>query len=344
MAVLMPDPGSPADIELRAKSNSLLLGASEDYRKNHPHLLNSFLEEVTGRWASIAYFRTRALAAENAIVAYFKWQRQTPMNSARQSVAVDRNGALRPESLGSLGRAEQSNAFKRAASMLKASVAPGAAFLIAGEESAGQFEFLSHLVGSPVITGRPARVSFLPAPGFPAEKLPSWASDQLGFSNGDRAAHIADLTAKVADELHRQSLTLVLGSLEHLSGGVVAFQDKFWKPLFDALAEIRQRRPFRNRLIAIAAEYEPPRTEWQASIYPFTRIEPPGYDRFLLLPELNEISKGDLSEWLEENEIVIEQRPAVVDAVMKGAATVSARTAFERLRRQNLSREEGDDI
>lgn len=67
-----------------------------------------------------------------------------------------------------------------------------------------------------------------------------------------------------------------------------------------------------------------------------------GYDGIVVLPELGEITADHVALWLEEQQVAEEQRISVVTQVMKGKQAIPARTAFERLKRQNLQREEGE--
>jgi hypothetical protein len=345
MAVLMPWDGSPADLELKDRTEALLRGATADYQKDHPKRLADFRQQVTQNWKRITYFPTRERAAQKALIAYFDWKGNTPMRAATAHGVPERgDGLLSNSSLGGLGRHTQIDAFRREVSRLKLNAtAPGAAFLLTGDELSGQGEFLAHLIRSDAIAGRPARIVLLPSSEYPAEKLVDWASEQFGFAESDRAGTVEDLARKVADELQKQSLSLVLGSLEHLSGGVPAFQQQFWKPLYEELTSLKSRRPFKHRVLAISAAFEEVQEMWTGMLHKYNRHAPPAsYDCPILLPELGEIAADDVAQWLEENQVIVEHRGSVVAQVMKGKESVPARSAFERLKRQNLPCEEGE--
>jgi hypothetical protein len=226
IAVLMPADGSPADLELKARTEGLLNGTPPEYRNDHPRLLAEFRREVTEAWRRVMYFPTRERAARKAMVAYFNWKDDTPMRAAIERATPETASELRSDAvLGALGRRDQLDAFRLEVSRLKSKgVAPGAAFLVAGDELSGQTEFLARLIASDTIPGRPSRAAMLPVSAFPVEKLASWASEQFGFSGSDHAETIPDLASRLAGELQKQSMSLVLASLEHLSGGVPAFQ------------------------------------------------------------------------------------------------------------------------
>jgi hypothetical protein len=336
MAVLMPQDGSQADLELKAKTEALLGCASPEYRKAHPEWLANFRNQVTGNWQRVNFFPTRERAARKAIVAYFHWKEQTPISAALGPGRVLNDDVCSPDSLGCLGRQTQLDAFHREIARLKLNAAaPGAAFLVSGDELAGQAEFLAHVLRGNLISRphRPAKIASLPSSDYDADKLAGWAGEQLGFSGVDRAESVADLARKIANELQTQSLTLALQSLEHLAGGAEAFQQQFWKPLYDELAELKARRPFKHRLLALAAAWEESQDPRAGSL---------GYDGIVVLPELGEITADHVALWLEEQQVAEEQRISVVTQVMKGKQAIPARTAFERLKRQNLQREEGE--
>jgi hypothetical protein len=343
IAVLIPIRGTPADFELKEQAQKLLQGATPEYQREHPRRIAEFHARVTQSGNTVMTFDTLPNAVMKATIACLKWNGNTAMHAAKNGGA--RGGdeeLLSDRSLGGLGRKPQLDAFELEISRLESNTAdPGAAFLIAGKEDAGHRHFLRHLIDSEAFPrGRPAKLEWLH--DCSADRLAPWAGLQLGFGDDERTETIPELAVKLAGEMQRQHLSLVVGGLEKLQGGVPAFQQLFWKPLYEALAELKARLPFKYRLLAITAAHEKAKPTWEkAASRHHVKTAPTGYDRLLLLPELGEIKADHLALWMKKNRVVEAQRNGALTSVMDGKSAVSAWSAYERLKLQALRCERG---
>jgi Domain of unknown function (DUF4062) len=343
IAVLMPQAGSPADLDLKEKAAALLSTADDRYRSDHPRLIAEFQRQVTGNWRRVMYFPTKERAARKALVAYSYWRGENPLRAAAAGPQFEgiNTDLLSSASLGSLGRREQMDALQRELARIKIRPnVPGAVFLVSGHELAGQRHFLDYVSRAGVFPGRPAAPTLLPSQQFPSVKLPGWASDQLGFSGADRAEAIPDLAAHIALELKKQALTFFLADVGVLAGRGESFVRDFWSPLYRALAELRQQQSFKYRLFSIVADYEATPELWQNSVSP---ADPAEYEKLVPLPRLGDITADALAQWLEQKAVAEEQRPAILREVLKGKATENPGIVFERLNRQSFLLEENVD-
>jgi hypothetical protein len=341
IAVLMPQAGSPADLELKETAAALLSRASEGYRSDHARLIDEFQRQVTGNWRRVMYFPTKERAARKALVAYFYWRGDHPLRSTGAGAQPDgrNDDLLSPASLGCLGRKVQMDALEREVAAVKSRAGiPAAAFLVTGSELfSGQRQFLEYVSRSGKLPGRPAAPVLLPSQPFPAAKLPGWASEQLGFSGPERAETIEDLATRIAVELKKQALALLLADVDALAGGVDSFVRDFWRPLYRTLVKLRQEQGFKYRLFAVVANYEEPAEPWQN---PAGAGDPAYYETLVPLPPLGNITEDALAQWLERNAVAEEQRPEIIQNVLKGQPSEIPIAAFERLRRQVFQFEE----
>lgn len=154
---------------------------------------------------------------------------------------------------------------------------------------------------SSCFSGRPASLGRPPHDQYDVSVLIPWVAQRLGLAERGPVLTLQDLAECIATELTSQRLVLVLDQIHRLAGGIFAFQQHFWLPLFAHLQESRKRFPKSNRLVAIVTDYigdldqgaDAPwqRTPTDASL---------DYRKLILLPRLTNLSDRDVVQWLME--------------------------------------------
>jgi hypothetical protein len=172
--------------------------------------------------------------------------------------------------------------------------------------------------------------------------LLQWVGETLGVvTPGMETRSPTVLADLIYDELQDQQLCFVLNYVHCFSGGIEAFYQDFWQPLYARLVE-RWKGKSANRLIAVVLDYADQTelntiaVEWK----PSTTAE--DYARLFKLPALSEITTDDLMEWLSTLEIpedTMGSRLALVNVALntvKGHADGTPLRVFDRLSQVEL--------
>jgi hypothetical protein len=349
LAVFSPTPQSPAEKELRDAA-APLLPAGDEERKRHDGLLDAFRAQVTGSWRTVRSFKDQQDLREHAIVSCLIWKRKTFAAATRAEAATASPGfRLAEEDFGSLGRKKQLDAVDEVLVELSAHPEePAVCLLVSGNEDAGQRAFLAHLVTTVSFRhGRPAQPGRPLSGSYGTDILTAWATQSLGLTGGGEVKSPAELAERVAAELKRQPLALVLDQIHRMNGGVAAFQDTFWKPFYDRLKELRAGQPIPHRLIAVVAEHTGDSATWRgAACGPDFEEEPADFSKLALLPALEPFKQKDLLRWLGEIEVPEERRLAIAGRVLtnsQGQPDPTPLRVFERLRGEDLRPEDEDE-
>lgn len=349
LAVFSPAPQSPADKELRDAA-ALLLPAGEAERKRHDGLLEAFRTQVTGSWRTVHSFKDRQDLREYTLVSCLLWKGQTFAAATRGEVAAASPGfRLTDEDFGSLGRKTQLDAVDEILVELAAHPEePAACLLVSGNEDAGQRALLTHLVTTEAFhQGRPVKPGRPPLDSYDTGVLTAWATQDLGLPGSAEIKSPAELAERVAAELKRQPLALVLDQVQRMNGGVAAFRDTFWKPFYDRLKELRVAQPIPHRLTAVVAEYIGDSAAWSGAVCgPDFEEEPADFSKLALLPPLGPFKQRDLLRWLADLEVPEARRLAIAGRVLKnsqGQPDATPLRVFERLRGEDLRPEDEDE-
>jgi hypothetical protein len=342
LAVMMPAQRSAADIKLRKAAQKIL--RQEKIRSAaHKQSLNTFIQAVTSSWRTVTRFKHSSDLREHVIAKCWEWKGRTPMAAARGEITVHVApvaARLTDEQLGSLGRASQFAEVKAMlAKVVDYQAVPAVSFLVYGDDSAGQRVFLQRLANTALKKHYPRRgIAALPV-RCDVSSLPGWIAQLLAVADGAAVQSPRQLAERVATELKRQPLYFVLDRIGDLPGGAAAFHEGFWRPFYEALAELRATRQFAHRLVALVSEYVDAPSEWQGFTFKHDpKVTQPDYSRLVQLPRLDHFERDDLLAWFDDMDVPDEpagQRAALADRAMRDSKGVPLRV-FERLRGETL--------
>ena len=349
MMILMPKEPSAVKTELEARALQLL-GADEARRREHSGRLKLFHEEVKGGWRIVQEFDSYETLYEKILVKCTEWKGLTPMRAAQGEVEVDETarGGREPteEELGLLGRAPHFKAVEDALALAPAFPdEPALAFLLSGDEDAGQRAFLQKLLTTPgVRAGRPPRIVRPPYAQCDPDSLVHLVADGLGLAGGaTEPTNPSELAEAVHAGLQSQQLCFVLDQAHRVAGGAAALRERFWLPLYARLKELRAERPTEHRLLGFVADYAGRAADaWGDAARAHDDPAGPDYTRLLLLPALSPITKLDLLRWM--NDLKVPDKPPgrraqLADAVLRnaaGAPDATPRRVFDRLSAEDL--------
>jgi hypothetical protein len=351
MMILMPKEPSAVKTELETRALQLL-GADEAKRKEHNGRLKLFHDEVKGGWRIVQEFESCEELYEMVLVKCTEWKGLTLIRAAQGEVEVNETKRARrlptEEELGLLGRAPHFKAIEDALALAPAFPGePALAFLLSGDEDAGQRAFLQRLLTTAgVRAGRPPRILRPPYEQCDPASLVHLISDGLGLTGVAGAAEPTtplELAEAVHVGLQQQQLCFVLDQAHRIAGGVAAFREQFWLPLYERLKELRAERPTEHRLLGFVADYAGRAADaWGDAARAHDDPTGPDYSRLLLLPALNAFNKLDLLRWL--NDLGVPDRPpgrraALSDAALKtagGQPDGTPRRVFQRLSDEDL--------
>jgi hypothetical protein len=349
LAVFSPAPHSPADKELRAAA-ALLLPKGEVERKQHDSLLEAFRSQVAGSWRTVRSFKDQQDLREYTLVSCLIWKGQTFQAAMRGALArTSSDFRLPEEAFGALGRKKQLDLVDDILDELAAHPEePAVCLLLSGGEDAGQRAFLAHLVTTTAFRkGRPVKPGRPPLDSYDAEVLSAWAIRDLGLPGNAESRSPTELAERVAAELKRQPLAIVLDQVHRMNGGVTAFRETFWKPFYDRLKELRAAQPIPHRLIAVVGEYIGGASAWGGAINrPDFEEESMDFSKLALLPPLESFRQKDLLRWLADLEVPESRRLAIAQRVLKdsqGQPDPTPLRVFERLRGEDLRPKEEDE-
>lgn len=357
MAVLMPEPGSDAAEDLRKAANVIL----EDPKAQidvaaHEKALSSFHSALTGSWRTVTPFKDKPDLRERAIASCWMWKGRTPLAAARGEVPVeDRRSTpsqVTEEQLGQLGRSTHLGAVKAILSRVADHAdVPAVGLLVQGDDDAGQRAFLQAINGTAFKKYFPKqRVARLPVEYCDPSVLSSWIAQLLGVVDASSVQTPEQLAERVAPELKRQSMYFVIDRITDLAGGVAAFRDRFWLPLYGKLHALRATQHFSHRLVGVVADYSDDDAAWgSASREANPSGGRPDYTALLRIPRLGRFVRDDLLSWFDDMEIPDEpagRRAQLATRALRNSRgeqdPVPARV-FERLKGEILWPEGADE-
>jgi hypothetical protein len=351
MVIFMPEKPSRASRELEKKALELIAEQAYDPAEHH-RLLRDFHQEVKefkNIWRLVTTFADRQELREKAIVKCLHWQGFSPLGAAQGRIHVaDLSGTGRQvmdDEFGLLGREEHLDAVMRTLSRVALHPeVPAVGILVHGDEDSGQRVFLRQMLKlKRMRAGRPAACGRPPQEQYDLTVLMRWVAVTLGvLSRGQEVDSPAGIAALVHAGLRDQQLCLVLDQVHHMIGGLAAFQREFWHPFYQALKELRVKRPVAHRLIAVVVDYtnyaRPPE-----DCLDYSATAGPGdYASLLMLPALGAFTANDLLQWFEALEVpdsVDGRRAELVRAALSGRVGRLDGTplrVFERLRTVSL--------
>jgi Domain of unknown function (DUF4062) len=328
VAVMVPKEPSEAEKKLKHAAKTILKDKVEKKEiDEHVTLLDGFRATVMGSWRTCIPFEDKHDLRENVIVSCLGWKGQTPLAAAQRKVVTEASepaeSQVTDEQLGQLGRKPQFDAIESVlAAVADHADVPAVAMSVYGDEDAGQRVFLSQLIKTTLKSHYPrSRLNRLPLTHNDPVVLTSWVAGQLGVARGIGTQNPEQLAERVATELKRQPLYFVLDRIADLAGGVRAFHDTFWVPLYKKLRALRANRQFDNRLIAVVVDYSGDETGWQSATCAWDAEERPiDYSRLLLIPKLGPFKRIDVLKWFEEMKVPDKptgRRKMLVDRALK---------------------------
>lgn len=354
IAVFRPQLGSKADQELKQAAEKILQVTKVSKRK-HENRLKVFRNEVINTWNIVHDFKDRQDLLLR-LVAFCSYCRVTPLAAAQSKRQDDEKFKVKPvpadEKLGLLGRKQQFDTVDAVFTNLALQpTTPSCAFLVSGNEDAGHRVFLQQLLQtSTLLRSRPTRLGRPPHDQYDVAVLISWVAKVLGLAGSGPVLTLQDLAQRIAAELKHQPLCFALDQVHRLSGGVLAFQQHFWLPLYDLLREARAQFHNGHRLFVIVADYTDDTEPWKDAICEPTLADTPiDYQRLLLLPRLTNFSKTDVARWLMDVRGMKDDGSGrlgqVVENVLcnvRGEPDPTPLRVFQRLQDENLWPEDGE--
>lgn len=329
IAILMPESASKAEEALKKKA-AALIPSDPDKQRAHDQLLLSFRKLVTETGRTVRWFRSKKELREWVIEIGVRWKVGGPLDAARGTIEVIENNLatrrVTDEEWGRLGRAQQIDTFEKILNRAQLySQVPAVAILVHGNEDAGQTVFLKQLLANKKLrSGRPPGFGRPQVVQYGIKVLMQWVGESLGvITPGMETESPAELADLIFEELKDQQLCFVLKQVQGLSGGVEAFYNEFWQPLYARLKERCESNSIGHRLIAVVLDYtdqtDLPDTiavDWK------TTITAEDYKFLLKLPILNEITEDDLMDWftaLDIPENIMGDRLALVNFARNAA-------------------------
>ena len=351
IGILMPESASQADQKLKELAESVI---PKGKKRKHKQLLRAFHEEVRGTspgrtWYPVNFFKDEHELREHVIVFGLQWQGARLMDAATGVAEVlEQESPARTvtaEEKGLLGRGDQLDAVDRI--LNKAALypnVPAVAMLVHGDEDAGQRDFLRQLLTRKKLRGgRPFQIGRPPLEQYDVKALTQWVGESVGvLANGKESASPEELAELIHEELQHQQLAFILDQVYRLSGGVTAWYEKFWQPLYARLAELKIQKPLasQHRLVAIVVDYDDQSALAGSVACQFSGAATANdYSRLWLLPVLNDISDGDLADWFDELEVPAAKRATLAALALKNAKGENDGTplrVLDRLSHANL--------
>ena len=301
MAVFIPKIDSEADKDLHAAAESLL--ANVNPRHHHEKCMKEF-RDLLLNWRKVQEFTDHQDLRERVLVLSKDWQ--VPLMLVAQGLVADpqpkRAGARLTDSLlGSIGRADHYSAVRKLLTKAKlAPTVPALAILVSGDETAGQAEFIQWVIEHKEITGSKKSIGQPLVDRYDLKVLCKWVADALGLYNITPASPV-ELADALPNILQQQSLFFGLNRVNRLPGGVAAFQTDFWAPFYARLVELKQLRQFPHRLVAMVTDFL---SGANTSVSALSLDGNSDYTRLLTIPCLSNLTKDDIAEWLENQEMV----------------------------------------
>jgi hypothetical protein len=348
IAILMPKSASKAERKLK-KIGAALVTGSKAKKKRHADLLKAFHKEVADAWELITPFKDEHDLREKVIVICLQWRLGRPLDAATGAVdVVERKPPARRvtgEEKGLLGRDEHLDVVDKILNQVTLySDVPAVGMLVYGDEDAAQRFFLRQLkTRKKLRSGRPVEIGMPQLEQYDVKALTQWAGESVGvLEKGKECASPEELAELIHEELQNQQLGFILDQVYRLTGGVTTFYDKFWQPLYARLVMLRKQKPLKNqhRLIAIVVDYDDQSLFDNSKVCQFSKtVSAQDYSRMWLLPELNDISAGDLADWFDVLDVPHDRRAALVTLALKNSKGQNDGTplrVFDRLSQSSL--------
>jgi hypothetical protein len=214
---------------------------------------------------------------------------------------------------------------------------PAVALVVHGPEDAGHAEFLAALAKAESSLGH-CRVGTLPTRQSSIAALTAWVGQACGLSHRDGLTTPEALADRLFPELKRSPLACVLARIGLIAGGLQAFTDGFWTPLYRRLEQLAAGQPFQHQLTVVVGHV----TNDTAGVEAATNALLPDddlldYARPIRLPRLDAISRAPLVTWLREQHIAANRLNDLADSVLKDDSGNDDRIpsrVFRRLREQ----------
>jgi hypothetical protein len=344
--LFVPDADSEAAQELLNRAEQTLVdeyphdpGAQECSKQRQTEFRVRL--QATGR---INTFRKRPELPARAVAAVSNWN-ELILKSAfdgRRAASSD----IPPSELGEIGRQDQVEALEDALIALSERIAegrgvPGMCVLIHGEEMAGQRAFVEHLRDwDGWNRSKPVPVGALHNANYEPRSLISLAHGLVAPGREITHPDFESLATSIHSECAKEPQVLVLQNLNRFRGGLSAFHERFWVPLYGALQYKWADEPRDNGFTMVVVENEglpalPPTCVWASEI----DDEAVDYTKLLPLPELGDLEADDVREWLRE--LGVKPKPARsiaqrVTANAKGAEDGTPLNVFERLNQEGI--------
>jgi hypothetical protein len=349
IAILMPKSPSDAEKELTA-SAAKLIPDGKAKQKKHAALLKAFHTEVTGDWKTVTWFRNVNELREQVIVIGLQWRLGRPLDAATGGVDVVEHAApprrVADEEWGLLGRADHIKVFEKILNLAAIyPEVPAIALLIHGNEDSGQRVFLRQLLTNKKLRiGRPIEIGRPQVEQYDLNALTQWAGESVGvLEKGTEVASPDELAELIHEELQHHQLGFILDQIYRLSGGVIAWYEEFWKPLYTRLVKLQKEKPSetQHRLVAIVVDYDDQSGLAAGMISTFTGAPiPDDYARMWLLPSLDDFDAVDIADWFDALDVPDDGRRAKLVNValnkVKGKDDGTPLRVFDRLANTSL--------
>lgn len=292
-------PKGDADKVLEAMAKALLETKDQAYKDSHPTRLADFLDTVSGgdQWVFEKYFKDESDLRERVLIMCGKtWTNQL----LKMSRSAQEKPVVSPELLGMLGRKKIHMRAVEDARDEAFDETPALAMLIYGDEEAGQEAFYQYLLpemcswDSTLVQGRP--VGGLT---YDFASLIDWISGGLPGPEGrPHATSLEELAEQIHEALMEDQVTVLLDRVEEFQGGVTAFQEIFWQPLYEQLETLTDIDPVDEILLFFVVAYIDDVNAWAGSCCATGGATE--YTQVLLLPPLTDFTEGDVNGWLRE--------------------------------------------
>lgn len=299
MSVFAPARDSEADKLLREAAAQVLAAGGTD-PEQHAARLQAFRSAVLDGGRTAQFYKNQYELRENAIVACYQWMGRTPMSVAGMG---GHSAVVSDAQLGTLGRKAQLDAVEEVMAQFYTEDEPCAALLVQGDQDAGQRVFLCAVSRAQSFeTWRPAAPGHPPSDGYDAGVLAAWIAGTLGVAPPGQVQTVDDLAEAIHRELQLQPLFFLLDRIERFSGGLNAFVQNVWKPLWMALKGKQPAVP--NRLVAFLSAYSavPDSLVSDPESFPLDCSLP------IALPDLTDFKPKDVNLWLHQ--LGVKDQPA----------------------------------
>jgi hypothetical protein len=340
IAVMAPREASPAYRQLTALADKILGEETKNGldRSDHEKRCVAFHTSVKHSWRTVNVFGDKHELAMQALTCVMRWQGRTPAAAAAGLVAPIENDAdadpIEPACLGRLGRTRQlDDASDVLAQLALERHWPGVALVAHGGADAGPGEFLAALVNAEPALRR-CRVKSLPVQQTSLAALVSWVARTLGLPHAAPVLTPQALAELLFVALKREPLAFVLNRIGFLQGGIRAFADQFWAPLYTALVTLAGGQPFQHQLIVVISDWSTDATTIDECTVAAGDQLPDG-ETLVRLSPLDAITKRHMTTWLKELDIDEARRRDIVAAALtddEGHEDGTPSRVFARLR------------